>query len=158
MGGSRHSHNYFDTWNIRYLPGVKWTHLTDKIAHDKAVREQKLRAELRRMKRANSIYLSQVERTRVQSHIERRKKKAAGGEEALVICEHHAGSIDLLVTDVIMPKLNGRQVADRTALIRPGMRVLYISGYTDDAIVRLGMLDPGIAFLHKNLLHPAAVA
>ena len=61
VGGSRKSQNYHDVWNMRYLRGFKWSHLTEKIAYDKALKEQKLRAELRQMKRANNMYLSAVE-------------------------------------------------------------------------------------------------
>jgi len=75
--------------------------------------------------------------------------EAAGGDEALAICEKYTGSIDLLMTDVVMPKANGRQVAEHAARLRPRLRVLYMSGYTDEAIVKLGMLEPGLFFLHK---------
>ena len=63
--------------------------------------------------------------------------------------ESHRGSVDLLVTDVVMPGMSGREVAQRLVALRPGLKVLYLSGYTDDAIVRHGMLEPGIAFLQK---------
>jgi PAS domain S-box-containing protein len=74
---------------------------------------------------------------------------AAHGEEALRRLEDHAGSINLLVTDVVMPGLSGRDLATRVAGLRPDIKVLYLSGYTDDAIVRHGVLEPGIAFLQK---------
>nr|MCU0616649.1 response regulator [Gemmatimonadaceae bacterium] len=57
--------------------------------------------------------------------------------------------IDLLLTDVIMPKANGRRVAERVQLHRPGLRVVYMSGYTEDAIVHHGVLEPGIVLLEK---------
>jgi len=75
--------------------------------------------------------------------------EAAGADEAIALCEKYARNLDLLMTDVVMPKLGGREVAERATRICPQMKVLYISGYTDDAILRLGMLETGLAFLHK---------
>ena len=69
--------------------------------------------------------------------------------EALRLAEQHGQTIDLLVTDVVMPGMNGREVALLLAPSFPKMKVLYLSGYTDESIVRHGMLDPGIAFLQK---------
>jgi CheY-like chemotaxis protein len=75
--------------------------------------------------------------------------EAAGGDAALQLAAAHAGPIHLLLTDVVMPGLSGRQVAERLAIRRPEMRVLYASGYTDDSIVRHGILEEGIAYLQK---------
>jgi two-component system, cell cycle sensor histidine kinase and response regulator CckA len=74
---------------------------------------------------------------------------AASGEDALAIAEARRDRIDLLFTDVVMRGINGRQVADRLAGLHPACRVLYTSGYTDDAIVHRGVLDDGIAFVPK---------
>jgi two-component system cell cycle sensor histidine kinase/response regulator CckA len=74
---------------------------------------------------------------------------AASGHDALRLTGQHAGTIDLLVTDVVMPGMSGREVALLLAPARPHMKVLYLSGYTDESIVRHGMLEPGIAFLQK---------
>lgn len=70
-------------------------------------------------------------------------------DEAVRVASAHLGPIDLLLTDVIMPKANGRRVAERVQLERPGVRVVYMSGYTDDAIVHHGVLEPGIVLLEK---------
>ena len=74
---------------------------------------------------------------------------AASAAEALRLAGGGSRRIHLLVTDVVMPQLSGRGLAERLALDDPGRRVLYISGYTDDAIVRHGVLEEGTAFLQK---------
>src|SRR6266705_1616415 len=74
---------------------------------------------------------------------------AASGRDAERVAEQHDGPIHLLVTDVVMPGMNGREVAQRLAGARAGIQVLYLSGYTDDAIVHHGVLEPGVAFLQK---------
>jgi len=74
---------------------------------------------------------------------------AANPDEALAIIRDFRGHIDLMVTDVVMPGMSGRQLAERLAKILPDLKVLFVSGYTDDAIVHHGILDPGTAFLQK---------
>ncbi|MDT4966771.1 MAG: hypothetical protein QOJ64_1508 [Acidobacteriota bacterium] len=74
---------------------------------------------------------------------------ASNGSEALKLSQQHKGVIDLMLTDVVMPKLGGRELAESLAGTRPAMRVLYMSGYTDDAIVHHGVLDGRAAFLQK---------
>src|SRR3990172_1789152 len=74
---------------------------------------------------------------------------APNGDEALGICERHHGAIHLLLTDVVMPGMSGRALADRLALLHPATKVLYTSGYTDNAIVHRGVLSAGTAFLQK---------
>ncbi|MBI4589551.1 MAG: GAF domain-containing protein [Candidatus Rokubacteria bacterium] len=74
---------------------------------------------------------------------------ATDGVEALRVSQAHPGPIHLLVTDVVMPKMSGRELADRLAPIRPAIKTLYMSGYTDDAIVHHGVLDPGVFLIEK---------
>jgi len=74
---------------------------------------------------------------------------AANGGEGLLTCEGHAGEIHLLLTDVVMPQMGGRAFAERLAKVRPGLKVLFMSGYTDDAIVHHGVLEPGTYFVSK---------
>jgi PAS domain S-box-containing protein len=75
--------------------------------------------------------------------------EADRGAVALDIARRHPGRIDLLLTDVVMPDTNGRKLADALRAERPGLRVLFMSGYPDGAIVHHGMLDPGVAYLPK---------
>jgi len=74
---------------------------------------------------------------------------ARHGDEALSLCQRHQEPIHLLVTDVVMPHMNGGQLAERLALQRPEIKILYISGYTDHVIIHTGKLEPGRAFLQK---------
>ncbi len=73
---------------------------------------------------------------------------ASHGEEALAISQE-PGDIQLMITDVVMPHMSGRVVAERMMSLRPSLRVLFMSGYTDDAIVRHGLLDEKLNFLQK---------
>jgi len=74
---------------------------------------------------------------------------ASNGEEAIQICNEYEGEIDLMLTDVVMPAMNGKRLSEIVRPIQENMRVVYMSGYTDDAIVHHGVLDPGTNFIEK---------
>jgi two-component system, cell cycle sensor histidine kinase and response regulator CckA len=95
--------------------------------------------------------------TSVLAHCGYNVLTASTPEEGLAICENNHSDIRLLITDVVMPRINGRQLAERVIKMRPHIRVLYISGYTDNAIVHYGVLDPGLWFLPKPFTLSALV-
>jgi CheY-like chemotaxis protein len=82
--------------------------------------------------------------------------EADNGREGLALCESHHGPIDLLLTDVVMPELGGREVAERALQMRPDMRVLFMSGHTQDVVLKEG-IQKGAAFLQKPFT-PAGLA
>jgi CheY-like chemotaxis protein len=75
--------------------------------------------------------------------------EAKHGHEALAVAEQYDGPIHLMLSDVVMPQMSGRELAEQLSPVRREMKVLYMSGYTDDAIVRHGVLDEGMAFIEK---------
>ena len=75
--------------------------------------------------------------------------KASSGDEALRVAADHTGPIHLLLTDVVMPRMNGRQLAETLQSLYPELKVLFVSGYTDDAVVRRGVHQSEVAFLQK---------
>ncbi|MFO8049692.1 MAG: GAF domain-containing protein, partial [Desulfosudaceae bacterium] len=74
---------------------------------------------------------------------------AASGQEALSILRKHAGTIDLLLTDVVMPEMNGQQLFQQVAGLYPGVKVLYMSGYPDEVIAHQGLIDKNVNFIEK---------
>ncbi len=75
--------------------------------------------------------------------------EARDGATALLVSKHHQGTIDLLLTDVIMPGMSGGDLAQQLLADRPDVKALYMSGYTDDAILQHGVLEQGLQFLEK---------
>jgi CheY-like chemotaxis protein len=75
--------------------------------------------------------------------------EAGDGAEALKIAQRHAGPLHLVLTDVVMPGMGGRELAQRLAPLRPELKLVYMSGYTGDAVVHRGLLDDGLPFLAK---------
>jgi len=75
--------------------------------------------------------------------------EAENADEALQVCERERDRIDLILTDVVMPGLSGRELADRLKQLRPEIKVMFMSGYTDDAIVHPGALEKGAEFIQK---------
>jgi CheY-like chemotaxis protein len=82
---------------------------------------------------------------------------AVDGAEGLARADEYGGGIQLLVADVIMPRIGGKALADQLLSRWPGIKVLFMSGYTDSAIVHRGQLDPGVAFIQKPFT-PAQLA
>jgi CheY-like chemotaxis protein len=75
----------------------------------------------------------------------------ASGDDALKTSDSFPGPVDLLLTDVVMPGMNGRQLAEVMRTRRPGIKVLFMTGYTRDALSTQGILEPGVALIHKPL-------
>lgn len=70
-------------------------------------------------------------------------------KDAIRLCNDHIGKIDLLITDVVMPAMNGRELAQRILKVVPNIRILYMSGYTSNVIAHRGILDDGLNFISK---------
>jgi response regulator RpfG family c-di-GMP phosphodiesterase len=86
---------------------------------------------------------------RILESFEYKVMQAGNGDEAIALAWSFGERIDLLMTDVVMPGMHGRELANRLTRIHPEMKVLFTSGYTDDAIVHHGVLDEGVSFIGK---------
>jgi len=75
--------------------------------------------------------------------------EADSGDNAIQLMKLHKDSIDLVLTDVLMPEMNGHTLMERLAEVRPGIKVLYMSAYTEDAAINIGALQPGTEFIEK---------
>ena len=123
---------------------------------DEALEELKERVEVKEVPRGTETILVVEDEEDVRKLavriLERQGYKvleASQGLDAFLIAEKYEDLIHLLVTDVVMPKISGRELADRIAEIRPEIKVLYMSGYTDNAIVHHGVLGEGMKFIQK---------
>jgi len=77
--------------------------------------------------------------------------EATNGEEALDAFDRRGGDIHLVLTDMVMPRMNGRELGERLRQIRPALKIIYMSGYTDDVLLQTGALGPDMCFLPKPL-------
>jgi DNA-binding NtrC family response regulator len=82
---------------------------------------------------------------------------AENGEHAMEVAANHSGTLDLLLTDVVMPGMNGRTLAEQLSRRQPGLTVIYMSGYTDAFIAGHGVLEAGIHLIHKPFTEDALV-
>ncbi len=83
--------------------------------------------------------------------------EAKNGAEALHYIQQHPGTVDLVISDVVMPEMGGRELGQRVALFDPDLPILYMSGYTGDDVVQRGLLDAGSPFQQKPFT-PATLA
>jgi len=122
-----------------------------------AVKEKYARTERRRISARGAETILLVEDEKAVRMMIRKTLQSKGytvleaqhGREALDICEHYSRPIHLMVTDVVMPQMSGKELAEQLAPNRPEMKILYMSGYPDNSIVQHGVLEPGTEFLQK---------
>jgi PAS domain S-box-containing protein len=122
-----------------------------------AVKEKYARTERRRISARGAETILLVEDEKAVRMMIRKTLQSKGytvleaqhGQDALDICEHYSRPIHLMVTDVVMPRMSGKELAEQLAPNRPEMKILYMSGYPDNSIVQHGVLEPGTEFLQK---------
>ena len=128
-----------------YLPRFSQTSAHPAPAHTGAVAERGSETILLVEDEPSVRRLTQ----RILEHGGYRVIAARSGREALALLESHTGRVDLLLTDVVMPEMNGKELSTQVKARVPGVKTLFMSGYTDDAIDRHGVLEPGVHFLAK---------
>ena len=128
------------------------------------VGEEKEKAVKKELLRGNETILVVEDEEEVRKLSARILKKqgyrvleASHGGDALLICQKHAEAIHLIVTDVVMPQMGGKELANQLKNLQPDIKVLFTSGYTDNAIVHHGVLDAGINFIQKPFFPDALV-
>jgi CheY-like chemotaxis protein len=84
-------------------------------------------------------------------------RESTDGQRALELLQAEPDAVDLVLTDAVMPRMGGRELADHVARLKPGLPVLFMSGYTNDEIIRRGLLSPGAPYLQKPF-SPEALA
>ena len=149
--------NHGDVW-ARSTPGVGTT-FTIYLPRVEAPEERLETAAPHRLAHAGTETILLVEDEdgvrRLLKHILSRQGytvlEAPDGPEALECLTTHEGTVHLLLTDMVMPRMSGRDVGDRAIELRPGIKIIYMSGYTDDMLMRAGALGPGMSFIRKPL-------
>jgi PAS domain S-box-containing protein len=117
------------------------------------LREKTVKEELPRGSETTLVVEDEEEVRKLTVEILRRQGyrvlEASHGDDALLVCEHHEGPVHLMVTDVVMPGMNGSELAKRLGSLHPKMKVLYMSGYPDNAITHHGILEKGMNYIQK---------
>jgi CheY-like chemotaxis protein len=144
---------------VRSAPGQGSTFAVHLPRHTGAVAEAHPEPPAARLRPATILVVEdepavlQVER-RMLERLRYRVLPATTPGEALALAERHRGEIDLLLTDVVMPEMNGRQLAERLRILLPRLPCLYMSGYTADVIAHQGVVEPDVHFVQKPFTAP----
>jgi CheY-like chemotaxis protein len=137
-------------------PGQGTTFKIYLLRVDEPLEELKEKAEVKEIPRGSETILVVEDEEKVRKLAVRilsgqgyKVLEAPHGDDALLVCEQHEGPIHLMVTDVVMPNMSGHELAKRLKAFHPEMKVLYMSGYTDNAIVHHGVLEKGVNYIQK---------
>ncbi len=134
-----------------YLPRVE-TPLDTAVAQDSLTNLPRGTETILLVEDEELVRAIAVQTLRAQGYVVR---EASNGNEALRWAQEFGAAPNLLITDVVMPQMSGKELAERLSALHPDLKVLYMSGYTDNAIVHHGALDPGVLFLAKPFTPPA---